>query len=97
MRLVVRWGFAVSVSLAAFAVSWWVCQAGVGLDEGKALGVAGAALTVVLAVAAWWAAREQPGGSADAAVRVRQSVRARRDAYTAGRDMKIINHRRPSE
>jgi hypothetical protein len=97
MRLVVRWGLAVSVSLATFMVSWWVCQAVVGLDEGKALGVAGAVLTVVVAVAAWWAARERPSGSASAGMWVSQSVRARRDAYTAGRDLKVNIHRRPDE
>jgi hypothetical protein len=97
MRVFVRWSIAVSVSLAAFALTWWVCQAVADLDEAKALGVAGAALTVVVAVAAWWAAREPSGGSADGGAQVRQSVRARRDAYVAGRDQNIVIHRRPDE
>ncbi len=97
MRLVVRWGVAVSVSLAAFAMSWWVCQAAAGLDEAKTLAVAGAVLAVVLAVAAWWAARERPGRSGNAGVRVSQSVRAGRDAYTAGRDQTVNIRRRPGE
>jgi hypothetical protein len=97
MRLVVRWGVAVSVSLAAFAVSWWVCQAVAGLGEAKTLAVAGAVLTVVLAVATWWAARERPGRSGTAGVQVSQSVRAGRDAYTAGRDQTVNIRRRPGE
>ncbi len=59
MRLVARWGLAITVSAAAFAVSWWVCQEQVHLDESAALGVAGAVLAVVLAVAGGWAARER--------------------------------------
>ncbi len=62
MRLAARWGLVIAVSAAAFAVSWWVCQEQVGLDEGAALGVAGAVLALVLAVAGRWAARKHPGG-----------------------------------
>jgi hypothetical protein len=61
MRPVARWGLAIVVSAAAFAVSWWVCQDLARLDEGAALGIAGAVLAVVLAVAGWWAG---PGGPA---------------------------------
>jgi protein-S-isoprenylcysteine O-methyltransferase Ste14 len=94
MRLVVRWAIAVSVSSAAFAVSWWVCQAAVRLDEPKTLAVAGAVLAVVLAVTAWWAAREHTG---NAGVRIKQSIRARRDAFTAGRNQTVNIRRRPGE
>jgi hypothetical protein len=86
-----RWGLAVVLSAAAFAVSWWVSAGLAGLDEGAAIGVASAVLAVVLAVAAWWAARERPGSGAGSGVN--QHVRAGRDAYTAGRDQAI--HRRP--
>ena len=55
MRLIVRWGVAISVSLGAFGLAWWVCQAIVGLDEDETLAMAGAALAIALAVAAWWA------------------------------------------
>jgi len=68
-----------------------------GMHEGKALGVAGAVLTVVVAVAAWLAARERPGDSTGTGAWVSQSVRARRDAYTAGRDLKINARSRPGE
>jgi hypothetical protein len=102
MNVVARWGVAVGVSAAAFAVSWWACQARAGLDEGAALGVAGAVLAVVLAVAAWWAAREQPDGPGagdragqDPQVRqdrqVRQDAEAGRNAYVAARDVVIYN------
>jgi hypothetical protein len=65
MRLVARWGGAVVVSVAGFAVAWWVCGKLIGLDEGAALGMAGAMLAVLLAVAAWWAPRAAGGGGAD--------------------------------
>ena len=93
MRLVVRWGVATSVSLAMFALSWWTAQSLARLDEGAALGVAGAVLAAVLAVAAWWAAREPAGGTGKGETRVSQSVRAGRDAYAAGRDMNVFNNR----
>ena len=66
MRWVARWVLAITVSVTAFAVSWWLCQGSIGLDEGAALGIAGAVLTVVLAVAGWWAIREQPNRSGSA-------------------------------
>lgn len=101
MRLIVRWGVAISVSLAVFVLAWWVCQAKAGLDEGAALGVAGAALAVVLAVSAWWVPRQTPNDFPDDSVagkkQVRQSVRARRDAYVSGRDMTVDIHRRPGD
>jgi hypothetical protein len=55
MRLVARWGLAVVVSGAGFALVWWLCQEQLRLDEGAALGIAGAVLAVLLAIAAWWA------------------------------------------
>jgi type VI protein secretion system component VasK len=91
VRLLARWGVAVAVSACAFAGSWWACQAGLRLDEGVSLGIAGAVLAVVLALAGWWAAREKPAAehSADRSVRVSQKVRAGRDAHVAGRDQEI--------
>jgi hypothetical protein len=99
MRLVARWGRAIAVSAAAFAVAWWVCQKQVGLDEGAALGVAGAVLAAVLAVAAWWAARERQTGEDPAATgrRVVQKGRAGRDMAVAGRDQTVINYQRRDE
>jgi hypothetical protein len=87
MRLVARWGVAVAVSAAGFALAWWVCQELIGLDEGVSLGVAGAVLAVLLAVAAWWAPRGADGGEADdSGGRLTQKARAGRDVYMAGRD-----------
>jgi hypothetical protein len=94
MRLIVRWGVAIAVSLAMFALSWWACQSLAGLDEGGALGVAGAVLAAVLAVAVWWATREPQGGPGEGRARVSQRVRAGRDAYVAGRDMNVPGDRR---
>ena len=68
MRVVVRWGLAIAISAGAFAASWWVCQERAGLDEGAALGVAGAVLAVVLTVAGWWAAREDRDWAGSASV-----------------------------
>ena len=56
-----RWGLAIAVTAGVFAGAWWVCQEWVRLDESAALGVAGAMLALVLAVAGWWASRERPG------------------------------------
>jgi hypothetical protein len=99
MRLVARWGLAVAVTAAAFALSWWVCQEQLRLDEGAALGVAGAVLALVLAVAGWWAARDHPAGTGPGATgwRVAQKARAGRDVNMAGRDQTIINYRRRDE
>ena len=94
MRLAVRWGFAVGLSVAGFALTWWVCQEWAGLDEGTAQVVAGAVLAVVLAVAGWWAARESPGGGVGG---VKQKTIAGRDAYTAGGNQTFITHRPPDE
>ena len=71
MRLVARWGVAVAGSAAGFALAWWVCQGLVGADEGISLGIAGAVLAVLLAVAAWWAPRSADSGRADSAGRER--------------------------
>jgi hypothetical protein len=58
MKLVARWGVVVVVSAAGFALTWWICEGVIGVDEGAALGIAGAVLAVLLAVAAWWAPRD---------------------------------------
>lgn len=99
MRVVTRWGLAVALSVAAFALSWWVSQKQVHLDEAAALGVAGAVLALVLAVAGWWAARERPGGAGLAAAgrRVVQKARGGRDVNIAGRDQTVINYQRRDE
>ena len=96
MRLVARWGVAVVVSAAGFALAWWVCGKLIGLDEGVSLGVAGAVLAVLLAFAAWWAPRGADSGGADGSSgrRLVQKGRAGRDAYVAGRDMTINRRRR---
>lgn len=93
MSPLARWGLAAVVSAAAFAVSWWVCQDVARLDEGAALAIAGAVLALVLAVAAWWAAREPPAAvGPGASGRVSQTARAGRDVNMAGRDQTIINY-----
>jgi hypothetical protein len=99
MRVVARWGLAIAVSGAAFAVSWWVCQEQLRLDEAASLGVAAAVLALVVAVAGWWAARERPDadGAADGGRRVVQKARGGRDVNMAGRDQTIINYRRRDE
>jgi hypothetical protein len=95
MRLVFRWGVAVMVSAAGFALAWWVCQEQIRLDEGASLGIAGAVLAVVIAVAGWWAARGadsgKPGGGGRRFV---QKARAGRDVYMAGRDQTTSNNPR---
>ena len=99
MCLVARWGLALAVSAAVFAVAWLVCQEQIRLDEGAALGVAGAVLALVLAVAGWWAARERPGGAGDVTTcrRLVQKARGGRDVNIAGRDQTIINYRHRDE
>ena len=96
MRLVARWGVVVVVSAAGFALAWWVCAKLIKLDEGISLGIAGAALAVLLAIAAWWAPRGADSGGADGngGRRLVQKARAGRDAYMAGRDMKIDQRHR---
>lgn len=96
MRLVARWGVAVVVSAAGFALAWWVCGKLIRLDEGVSLGVAGAVLAVLLAVAAWWAPRGGDGGGADGrdGRQLMQKARAGRDVYVAGRDMTINQRHR---
>jgi hypothetical protein len=69
MRLAARWGVAVTGSAAGFALAWWVCQELIGADEGISLGIAGAVLAVLLAVAAWWAPRGADGVRAGSAGR----------------------------
>jgi hypothetical protein len=98
MRLVARWGVAVAVSAAGFALAWWVCGTLIGLDEGVSLGIAGAVLAVLLAVAAWWAPRGADSGGSDGggSRRLVQRARAGRDVYMAGRDM-TVNQRRKDD
>jgi hypothetical protein len=69
MRLVARWGGALAVSAVGFGLTWWVCQELIGADEGISLGIAGAVLAVLLAVAAWWAPRGADSGRAESAGR----------------------------
>jgi hypothetical protein len=98
MRLVARWGVAVVVSAAGFALAWWVCWEQIRLDEGISLGVAGAVLAVLLAVAAWWAPRgADSGGPRGGGRRLVQKARAGGDVYMAGRDQTIKNDRRRDE
>ena len=96
MRLVARWGVAVVVSAAGFALAWWVCQERIRLDEGISLGIAGAVLAVLVAVAAWWAPRGADSGESGGGGgrRLVQKARAGRDAYVAGRDMTVNQPRR---
>jgi hypothetical protein len=97
MRLVARWGVAVMVSVAGFALAWWVCQEQIRLDEGVSLGAAGAVLAVLLAIAAWWAPQGADSGEADGGGgRLAQKARAGRDVYMTGRDM-TINQRHQDE
>jgi len=96
MGLVVRWGVAVVLSAAGFALAWWVCGKLIRLDEGVSVGVAGAVLAVLLAIAAWWAPRGADSGGRDGSGgrRLMQKARAGRDVYMAGRDMTIDQWRR---
>ena len=98
MRLVTRWGMAVAASAGGFALAWWVCALLIKLDEGVSLGVAGAVLAVLLAVAAWWAPRGADSGGADGSGgRLVQKARAGRDVYLAGRDQSVVNRRHRDE
>jgi hypothetical protein len=95
MRLVARWGVVVAVSAAGFALAWWVCQERIRLDEGISLGIAGAVLAVLLAIAAWWApGGADSGGSDGGGRRLVQKARAGRDVNMAGRDMRINQRHR---
>jgi hypothetical protein len=91
----VRWGVAVGLSVAAFALGWWVCARPFHRDEGISLAVAGAALAIVLAVGGFWAALEPKGsqsgdgGSSGDGWTVTQDVKAGEDAYVAGRDLNL--------
>lgn len=98
MRLVARWGLAVMVSAAVFAVSWWVCQDLAQLDEGASLAIAGAVLAVVLTIAGWWAGQDRPSAAGPGAkARLVQNARADRDINMAGCDQVIINYQRGDE
>lgn len=97
--MIARWSLTVAISGAAFALSWWICQNRLGLDEAVSLAVAGAVLAVVIAIAGWWAVRERDGDGGRAAVnrRLVQKARAGRDINMAGRDQTIVNYRRRDE
>jgi hypothetical protein len=83
------------MSAAGFALSWWLCQGLVGLDEGVSLGLASAVLAVMVTVAGWWAARgDDNGGPGDGIRWLVQRARAGRDVNIAGRDQTVINYRR---
>jgi hypothetical protein len=69
MRQFVRWGVAVVVSAAGFALAWWICEKPIRLDEDVSLGIAGAVLAVLLAVVAWWAPLKSGRGGADSSGR----------------------------
>ena len=69
MRLVARWGVALAIGVAGFALAWWVCQELIRLDEGVSLGVAAALLAMLLAIGSWWAPRRAEGGDPDGALR----------------------------
>src|SRR5215475_11572042 len=99
MRLVARWGVAVAVSAAGFALAWWVCQEPVRLDEGISLDIAGAVVAIVIAIAAWWAPRGADEGVSDSGGRRRlvQKARAGRDINMAGGDQTVINYRHRGE
>ncbi len=98
MRRTARWGAAVALSVAAFVLAWWSCSKLLHRDEGISLGIAGAALAIVMTFAGWWAGLEKPGKESGGESRsdtmdVRQNVKAGRDAYVAGRDQTVnINH-----
>jgi high-affinity Fe2+/Pb2+ permease len=95
MRLVARWGVAVVVSAAGFALAWWVCQEQIRLDEGASLGIAGVVAAIVIAIAAWWAPRgADSDGTEGGRRRLTQKARAGRDVYMAGRDITIDQRRK---
>lgn len=88
-----RWGVAVCLSVVAFALGWWVCAALLHRDEGISLGIASAALAIVIVIAGWWAGLELPrrtvSGDSGDRPEASQRVQAGRDAYIAGRDLTI--------
>lgn len=58
MGLVARWMVAITGSVVAFVLAWWVCGGLLRLDEGVSLGVAGAVLAIVAGFLYWWAGRD---------------------------------------
>ena len=89
MRLVARWGGAVVVSAAGFALAWWVCESLIRLDEAVSLGIAGAVLAVLLAVTAWWAPRNvgkvgEDGAGREQASPVREKSGTMTNAISGG-------------
>lgn len=79
MKLVARWGVAMGVSVAGFALAWWVCQGLIGADESISLGIGGAVLAMLLGVGAWWAPQGADTARADGAKR-KQPLLAREKA-----------------
>lgn len=61
MGLWQRWSVTVAAALAVFVGCWWGLQAGVGVDAGVAVAVAGVPLTVALTVDGVWAGRARDG------------------------------------
>jgi hypothetical protein len=94
MRFMFKWTIAVAGSAAGSVLAWWVCERPLRLDEATALAVAGAVLTVLLAVTGWWAARERREGGTSASRSLVQTGKAGRDLNIAGRDQTIITDRR---
>lgn len=97
-----RWVVASGLAVAAFALAWWVCAGPLHRDEGISIGIASAALAIVIVIAGWWAGLERkgtgvrkgPGGESGA---VNQVVEAGGDAYVAGRDQVIVNKPRKGQ
>jgi hypothetical protein len=63
-----RWALAVAAAIVTFIACWWVLEGGYGWQRGDALALGTVPFTVVLSVAAYWASRERPAGSAELAV-----------------------------
>jgi hypothetical protein len=102
MKRTARWSAAVGLSVAAFALVWWSCSGPFHRDEGISLGIAGAALAIVIAVAGWWAGLEKPGKESGGeslgdSTDVTQNVKAGGDAYVAGRDQTVNINRHKDE
>jgi hypothetical protein len=102
MRLFVRWGTAAIISLLAFAASWWLSEGIMGLNEGAALGIAGALLAVVLAVAGWRAGTDSGPSPARVGrdgrrMRMKQKIHGK-TVYNVGEGrLDVTNYDRPSK
>lgn len=82
MGLATRWGVAVAASAAGFALSWWGCLKLLHLDDSAALGIAGAVLAALVAVAGCWAAPGAYSREAGDTERIVQRSFGNRAAYT---------------